>query len=167
RVRGVAVEDVLDFYERCTGKLAIEALTPGALIHSKGFRNHGTLNAVSGVANIVVAAVGLVALAPFLAVIGVAIKLDSPGPVLYVRDRVGMGGRPFRLLKFRTMRPCDAPRSEWVKDNTERITRVGGWLRRYRLDELPQLVNILRGEMNLVGPRPHPTCNQRIFRERI
>jgi lipopolysaccharide/colanic/teichoic acid biosynthesis glycosyltransferase len=71
------------------------------------------------------------------------------------------------LLKFRTMHPCDEPTSEWVSDNINRITRVGRYLRRFRLDEVPQLVNVLRGEMNLVGPRPHPVVNQAVFMERI
>jgi lipopolysaccharide/colanic/teichoic acid biosynthesis glycosyltransferase len=76
---------------------------------------------------------------------------------------VGRGGRTFRLLKFRTMRPATAATSEWARDNTSRLTRVGRWLRAFRLDELPQLVNILRGDMNLVGPRPHPVSNFPLF----
>jgi exopolysaccharide biosynthesis polyprenyl glycosylphosphotransferase len=167
RVRGIVVEDALEFYERRTGKMAIEALTPGALIHSNGFRNHGTPEAVARVVSVVAAVVGLVILAPLLALIAVAIRLDSRGPVLFMQDRAGMESQPFKLIKFRTMRPCDEHPSEWVRDNDARITRLGRWLRRFRLDELPQLINILRGEMNLVGPRPHPTCNQQIFMERI
>jgi lipopolysaccharide/colanic/teichoic acid biosynthesis glycosyltransferase len=100
-------------------------------------------------------------------VIALAIRLDSDGPVLFVQERIGRGGRPFSLLKFRTMHPGERRRSEWVRDNFDRITRVGKWLRHFRLDELPQLVNIVCGEMNLVGPRPHPTCNQSAFLERI
>jgi len=86
---------------------------------------------------------------------------------LFVQDRIGKDGCQFRLLKFRTMRPSDERRSEWARDNDHRITAVGRWLRRFRLDELPQLVNVLKGEMNLVGPRPHPTCNRKIFTEGI
>ena len=167
RVRGIVVEDVGEFYERLTGKMAIEALTPGSLIHAKGFRNHGAAEEVARFFSILAAVVGLIALAPLLALIAIAIKLDSRGPVMFVQDRSGKNGRPFGLLKFRTMHPSDAHVSEWVQDNRSRITRLGKWLRCYRIDELPQLVNILRGEMNLVGPRPHPTCNQAIFMEQI
>jgi lipopolysaccharide/colanic/teichoic acid biosynthesis glycosyltransferase len=96
-------------------------------------------------------------------VIAIAIRLDSPGPVFFSQARIGMGNRPFRLLKFRTMRESHGPRSEWVSDNADRITRVGRWLRRFRLDELPQLINVLKGDMNLVGPRPHPVSNADLF----
>jgi exopolysaccharide biosynthesis polyprenyl glycosylphosphotransferase len=167
RVRGVVVEDVLDLCERLTGKMAIEALTPGPLILSKGFTNSGAPERVARAASVVIAAAGLVFLSPVLALIAAAIKLDSKGPVMFVQARSGRDGRPFNLLKFRTMHPCEERASEWVQDNSDRITRVGGALRRFRLDELPQLVNVLRGEMNLVGPRPHPVCNEEIFEQHI
>jgi lipopolysaccharide/colanic/teichoic acid biosynthesis glycosyltransferase len=108
-----------------------------------------------------------VLVAPLLAALAAAIKLDSRGPVFFIQDRAGRDGRPFGLIKFRTMHPAVEARSEWVLDNMDRITRLGRWLRRFRLDEIPQLVNVLRGEMNLIGPRPHPTCNHAIFMERI
>ena len=111
--------------------------------------------------------VALVSLAPLLCLIALAIKLDSLGPVLFVHDRVGLRGQRFKLLKFRTMHPVTAETSEWVLDNSHRITRVGKWLRKFRLDELPQFVNIVCGEMNLVGPRPHPASNFELFKERI
>jgi exopolysaccharide biosynthesis polyprenyl glycosylphosphotransferase len=167
RARGVAVEDALEFYERLSGRMAIEALTPGSLINARGFRNHGVPGQVARAVSVALALVGLAVLAPLLALIALAIKLDSMGPVLFVQERIGRGGRPFSLLKFRTMHPGEQRRSEWVQDNSDRITRVGKWLRHFRLDELPQLVNIVCGEMNLVGPRPHPICNQAIFMERI
>jgi exopolysaccharide biosynthesis polyprenyl glycosylphosphotransferase len=169
RARGVVVEDALEFYERLSGRMAIEALTPGPLINSRGFRNHGAPEQVARAVSVAVALTGLTMCAPLLALIALAIKFDSEGPALFVQQRIGRGGRPFRLLKFRTMRPGRAGEegSEWVQDNCHRITRVGRWLRHFRLDELPQLVNIVRGEMNLVGPRPHPTCNQAAFMERI
>ena len=167
RVRGIEVEDALEFYERLTGKIAIEALRPSMLILSKGFRNHGAAEMTGRVISVVASAIGLVLVAPLLAVIAIAVKLDSAGPVFFIQARAGRNGRQFGLLKFRTMHPSDEPHSEWVLDNTHRITRIGKWLRRFRLDELPQLVNVLRGEMNLIGPRPHPTCNHETFMERI
>ena len=167
RVRGIVVEDALDFYEKLTGKMAIEALRPSVLILSKGFRNHGADEISARVVSVVAAVIGLVLTAPLLAVIALLVKLDSRGPVLFIQERAGKNGRPFGLLKFRTMHPCDMPGSEWVRDNTHRITRLGKWLRRFRLDELPQLVNVLRGEMDLVGPRPHPVRNQQVFMEQI
>jgi lipopolysaccharide/colanic/teichoic acid biosynthesis glycosyltransferase len=117
--------------------------------------------------SLVISLIGLMVLAPLLPLIALAIKLDSPGPVFFVQERVGRRGRPFQLLKFRTMRPAAREASAWAIDNTDRITRVGKWLRRFRIDELPQFVNVLRGEMSLVGPRPHPVSNFALFNERI
>jgi exopolysaccharide biosynthesis polyprenyl glycosylphosphotransferase len=167
RARGVVVEEALAVYERLTGKVAIEALTPGALIMTKGFRNDPTSEKVARLVSVTAAIVGLIVLAPFLALTALAIKMDSRGPILFFQDRAGKNGQAFSLWKFRTMRPAEFHRSEWVQDNFHRITPLGRLLRRFRIDELPQLVNILRGEMNLVGPRPHPMSNQEVFMERI
>ena len=169
RIKGVVVEDALEFYERLTGKIAIEDLTPGTLILSKGFRHDGFGQAVARIMSLTVALTGLILCAPLLLLVAIAIKLDSRGPVFFVQERAGWNGKPFNLLKFRTMHPAGSapPTSEWVQDNVGRITRVGKWLRRFRIDEVPQMVNVLRGEMNLIGPRPHPTSNQKIFLEYI
>jgi exopolysaccharide biosynthesis polyprenyl glycosylphosphotransferase len=167
RVQGIAIEDGVQFYERLTGKIAIEALTPYDLISSPDFRKSHVDLAFGHALSLLVSLVALVFLLPLFALIALAIKLDSPGPVFFVQNRVGLRGRPLRLLKFRTMHPVDRPPSEWACDNGDRITRAGYWLRRYRLDELPQLVNVLRGEMNLVGPRPHPVCNVELFKQNI
>ena len=167
RVRGIPVEDAVEFYERLTGKMAIEVLRPSVLIMAKGFRNHGPAQTVARVVSMFTAALALVLVAPLLAVLAIAIKLDSRGPVFFVQPRAGRDGRPFGLVKFRTMHPSTEATSEWVVDNIDRITRIGRWLRRFRLDELPQFLNVLRGDMNLVGPRPHPTSNHAIFMERI
>jgi exopolysaccharide biosynthesis polyprenyl glycosylphosphotransferase len=167
RVRGILVEDTVDFDERLTGTVAIEALTPARLVLSTGFRNGGAAQATTRALSLLAATVGLVMAAPLLAIVAVAIKLDSRGPVLFVQHRSGRDGRPFPMLKLRTMRPCVERRSEWVQDNEDRVTRLGKWLRRFRVDELPQLLNVLRGEMNLIGPRPHPTSNTELFKERI
>ena len=169
RIKGVVVEDALEFYEHLTGKIAIEELTPGALILSKGFRHDGWPETIARIMSLMVAAIGLIVCAPLLVLVAIAIKLDSRGPVFFVQERAGWHGKPFNLLKFRTMHPAGSapPTSEWVQDNVGRITRLGKWLRRFRIDEMPQMVNVLRGEMNLIGPRPHPTTNQKIFLEYI
>ena len=167
RVRGIVVEDALDFSERLMGKLAIEAIRPSMLILAKGFRNHGAADLIARVVSVVGAIVGLLLCSPFLIAVGIAVKLDSRGPMFFIQQRAGRNGRPFGLIKFRTMHPCTEARSEWVSDNVDRITRVGHYLRRFRFDELPQLVNVLHGDMNLVGPRPHPVTNQAVFMEKI
>ena len=173
RLRGVIVEESFDFCERLSGKLAIESLRPSSLILSNEFRQADftrspVRQAVRSAICRLCAATGIALGSPLLGLIAAAIKVDSEGPVFFVQDRVGRGGIPFKLLKFRTMRESkDARGSEWVSDNSDRITRVGKWLRRFRLDELPQLLNVVRGEMDIVGPRPHPVSNQRLFLDNI
>jgi lipopolysaccharide/colanic/teichoic acid biosynthesis glycosyltransferase len=164
RVRGVVVEDGVDVFERLTGKLAIESLAPSSLLFCAGFRR-SRLSA--RLVSVSVAGLGLLALGPVMALVALAIVLDSGRPVFFRQDRVGLHGRRFSLIKFRTMRPGVGPTSEWARDNGARITRVGRWLRRFRLDELPQFLNVLAADMNLVGPRPHPVSNFRLFNERI
>src|SRR5204863_2917348 len=96
-----------------------------------------------------------------------AVKLDTRGPAFFVQARVGLHGRSFKLIKFRTMRPAEGRTSEWARDNSARMTPLGKWLRKFRLDELPQFLNVLRGDLNLVGPRPHPVSNFEHFMEHI
>jgi len=157
--RGIVVEDVVETYERLTGKLALEALSPSSVVFSGQFKTSRLQQALSRTLSVVGSVIGLVVLAPLLGLILLLIKLDSRGPAFFVQARVGKRGRSFQLIKFRTMHPTTRPRSEWEQDNGDRITRVGRWLRRFRLDEVPQLLNVLRGDMNLVGPRPHPVTN--------
>jgi len=166
-VDGVVVEDGVACYERLTGKIAIEALTPSGLIGSPAFRKSHFDLACGHVISLVLAAAALVVLAPVFAVVALLIKLDSRGPVFFVHDRIGLRGRRFKLLKFRTMSPAAGPTSEWARDNGHRITRLGRWLRKYRIDELPQLINVVRGELNLIGPRPHPVSNFKLFAQTI
>lgn len=161
--RGILVEDASEFSARLTGKLAIESLTPTSLVFSKKFGPSRCEQVFARALSLLVAIAGLVFLSPLIALIALAIKLDSKGPLLFVHVRVGLGGRPFNLLKFRTMHPARERHSEWERDNRDRVTRVGRWLRKFRLDELPQFINVVRGEMNLVGPRPHPVSNFELF----
>lgn len=157
--RRMRIEQAAAVYERLTGKLPLEAYEMDDVIYSDTFRPGRLSLIATRLLSLVASLVGLVLCAPLMLTIAVLIKLDSAGPVLFVQERSGFRGKCFRLAKFRTMRPADGPRSEWEEDNADRITRVGRWLRKFRLDELPQFFNVLRGDMNLVGPRPHPASN--------
>jgi len=165
--QGIVTEDGLQVYERLSQKVAIESLTPSQLIFSADFKKSRLELMASRAISFAVSLIALVALAPLIGLVALAVKLESPGPVLFVQNRVGFHGRSFKLIKFRTMHPRRAGTSEWARDNTERITRLGRWLRAFRLDELPQFVNVLRGDLNLVGPRPHPVSNFEYFMENI
>jgi len=167
---GILVEEGMATYEHFTKKLAIEALSPSFLVFSRGFRKTKRQLASRRLVSLVAAATGLVATAPLLALIALAIKLDSRGPVFFIHERAGYHGRPFRLVKFRTMhgQPADSQQdSVWDRDDNGRITRVGRWLRKLRFDELPQIWNILKGDMDLVGPRPEMMENIKIMADLI
>jgi exopolysaccharide biosynthesis polyprenyl glycosylphosphotransferase len=161
--RGITIESGTDCYERLTGKMALESWTPMSVIFAGQLRPSRLQQMVARVISLTVAVVALVVLFPLFVIIALAIKLDSRGPILFIQERIGAYGRPFNLFKFRSMHDAPGRRSEWEQDNLDHVTRVGKWLRRFRLDELPQLLNILRGEMNLVGPRPHPISNVELF----
>jgi exopolysaccharide biosynthesis polyprenyl glycosylphosphotransferase len=170
RVNGCIVEDGVDTYERLSGKIAIESLTPSNLIFSRDFKKSRLDLAAGRVTSLVVAVLGLIVFAPLFGLIALLLKLqpgDARGPLFFVQERLGLQGKRFKLIKFRTMRVANGPTSEWVHDNSERITWIGGWLRKFRLDELPQFINVIRGDMNLVGPRPHPVSNFELFGEGI
>ena len=167
RADGIIVEEGVEVSERLTGKMALESLTPSSLIFCQGFRKSQVAAVVARGLSLLASVVALVGLAPVIALIAVAIKLASPGPVFIVQDRVGLRGKRFKLIKFRTMHPVDGETPLWFRDSYDRITPVGKWLRKFRLDELPQFVNILRGDMNLVGPRPHRVPKFELFAETI
>ncbi len=153
---GVKIEDGLSFYERITGWVHLNALKPSWLIFSDGFGRPRGTTMCKRLFDVVGLLVGLILVTPLSLVIAALIKLDSPGPILYRQERVGEGGRPFMLLKFRSMRQdAEAVTGPvWATDGDDRATRLGKWLRTFRLDELPQMINVLRGEMSFVGPRP-------------
>ena len=164
RFRGVRVEDGTVAYERFTHRLAVESLSPSALIFGDGFRVSRVQLALKRVMSVAIATVALVVTAPLIAIVALVITLESRGPVFFIQERVGLGGRPFRLIKFRTMRQVERGADGiWERDNESRVTRFGAVLRRYRLDELPQCLNILKGDMSLVGPRPEMASNVATF----
>jgi sugar transferase (PEP-CTERM system associated) len=153
---GVNFDHLASVYERYTGKIAVENLRPSWLVFSEGFRKTRTLTVAKRVLDLVLAGVGLVLAAPVMLLVAVATRLTSPGPALYHQTRVGQSGRTFTVHKFRSMRPDAeaATGAVWSTAGDPRVTPVGRFLRRTRLDELPQLWNILRGDMSFVGPRP-------------
>lgn len=158
KLGGFTVSDVATFLERETGKVALSVLYPSWLIFSDGAGNSRMKNVVERVFDVVVAAIMLVVTLPFTLLAALAIWVESgfQGPVLYRQTRVGLEGKPFKLLKFRSMQVDAEKNGEavWAQSNDPRVTRVGGVLRKYRIDELPQLINVLRGDMSIVGPRP-------------
>jgi lipopolysaccharide/colanic/teichoic acid biosynthesis glycosyltransferase len=169
-MNGVVVEDGIEVHERFTEKLAIESLTPSFLFFSKNFTKSRLQLTLQRTLSLAFAVTGLVITAPLMVLIATAIKLDSKGPVFFVQERTGLRGRTFRLVKFRTMRPLQFDETEgelWSRNSEARITRVGRVLRKLRLDELPQFINILRGDMDLIGPRPEIAENVKTMTEQI
>jgi len=158
RTRGVHVVDLLTFLENETGKIKLDLMYPSWLAFSAGFKKGLLRAAIKRGFDIVVSLTLLVVTLPLMLAAALAIWLEAGcrGPVLYRQTRVGEAGREFQVLKFRSMRP-DAERdgkAQWASEHDPRVTRVGAVLRKYRIDELPQLINVLRGEMSFVGPRP-------------
>lgn len=162
----IIVDHAEALYEKITGKVPIDVQTQTAMLQAGNFRPSPLMEVAARVFSLTVALIGIVITAPLMLLIALAIKLDSGGPVLFVQERIGRHCKSFRLYKFRTMKPPSPDQengSQWAGDNDHRITRVGRVLRRFRLDELPQFFNILASDMNLVGPRPHPSSNYQMF----
>ena len=156
KLEGVTFDHLASVYEEYTGKIAVENLRPSWLIFSSGFRKSAWLAAVKRALDLLAASVGVVLAAPVMVLVAAAIRLSSAGPVLYHQQRVGRHGRLFTVHKFRSMR-TDAEAATgavWATTDDPRITPLGRFLRRTRLDELPQLWNVLNGDMSFVGPRP-------------
>ena len=152
---GIEVVDGHQMYEEESGRLSIDQLRPSALIFSTGFKRRVLAMGFKRVVDVVVSAIGLALLTPLCILIGLLIKIDSPGPVFYRQLRVGLRGQPYMIFKFRSMyRDAEKNGPRWAEKHDTRVSRVGRILRKSRMDELPQLYNVLRGEMSLVGPRP-------------
>jgi sugar transferase (PEP-CTERM system associated) len=156
RLGGVKVEEATSWLEKITGRIEVEQLYPSWLIFADGFRFSSTFRLLRRALNFSVALLGLILASPLLPFIVIAVRLDSSGPILYRQQRVGRRGQVFYCYKFRTMR-VDAEAdtgATWASDDDPRITRVGKFLRSSRLDEIPQLWCVLKGDMHFVGPRP-------------
>jgi sugar transferase (PEP-CTERM system associated) len=151
----VNIEEGASFYERVTGRVSLNMIRPSWLIFSSRGRQARISGIVRKIVHRLVAMTGGVLSLPLAIITGVLIKLDSPGPVLYKQERVGKNGRPFTVMKFRSMR-TDAEKAGpvWASEHDDRTTRVGKIIRKLRIDEIPQFWNIFCGEMDFVGPRP-------------
>jgi len=158
RARGLMVSELQQFFERETGRVNLENLLPSWLAFSTGTTSTFIGDRLKRLFDIVVSLVLLIVASPLIAIAALAVWIQGRGrvPVLYRQVRVGENGRSFDVLKFRSMRPDaeQAGRAQWATRNDPRVTAIGAILRRYRIDELPQIYNVLRGEMSFVGPRP-------------
>jgi sugar transferase (PEP-CTERM system associated) len=156
RIRGIRIEDAHTTISNLTGRVWLRSIRPSWFIYSDGFRRPKITSIAKRLLDICLSFVGLVFSAPIMLVTAVFVRLESPGPILYSQERVGFAGETFHVVKFRSMR-VDAEvngGAQWASENDPRITRVGRFIRKYRIDELPQLWNVFRGEMSFVGPRP-------------
>ena len=156
KLEGVSFDHLASIYEELTGKIAVENLRPSWLIFSSGFRKSRLVRSTKRLIDVAAAIIGLTLAGPIMLAVAALVKLTSSGPALYMQRRVGQHGRLFMVFKFRSMRQ-DAEvgtGAVWARKNDDRVTPIGRFLRRTRLDELPQLWNVLTGDMSLVGPRP-------------
>ncbi|RYE52492.1 MAG: TIGR03013 family PEP-CTERM/XrtA system glycosyltransferase, partial [Sphingobacteriales bacterium] len=155
KLAGIPSCDALSFCERELGKIDITLLQPSWMLYSDGFKYSKRRLMAKRLFDLILASAFFAVLWPFMLLTAIAVKLESPGPILYHQVRVGLNGRHFRIYKFRSMRQ-DAEKNGavWAKKNDSRVTKVGAFIRNTRLDELPQLYNVLAGSMSFVGPRP-------------
>ncbi|HYG78464.1 MAG TPA: TIGR03013 family XrtA/PEP-CTERM system glycosyltransferase [Planctomycetota bacterium] len=152
---GVAISEGEYFYERLMGKILTDYVRPSMLIFTASPMHHTIQIWLKNTIDFIVASILLIVTLPVMLVTAILIKLTSPGPIVYSQERVGLGGKTFTIYKFRSMR-TDAEKdgAKWATQNDSRITPIGRFIRKTRIDELPQLLNVLKGEMSMVGPRP-------------
>lgn len=156
KLMGVRILDYPSFYELMTGKIPVEHINPSWLVQSSGFLITPFIRSLKKILDLIFSSILLLVCLPFFPIIALLIKLDSPGPVFYFQKRVGLNGRVFTIFKFRSM----AQNSEretgaaWARKNDPRVTPFGTFIRKTRIDELPQLINVLKGDMSFIGPRP-------------
>ncbi|MEE9543635.1 MAG: sugar transferase, partial [Thermodesulfobacteriota bacterium] len=170
KMEGIHVYNMPDFYEEVTGKLPIEHVddlwfvnTPMAGVRSSIYTRKG-----KKMLDITCSTIGLLLCLPFIIAVAIAIKLDSKGPVLYRQMRVGLNGKPINILKFRSMRlDAEGKKAVWAEKSDPRVTRVGRFIRKTRMDEIPQMWNVLKGNMSFIGPRPERPEFVEILKEKI
>jgi sugar transferase (PEP-CTERM system associated) len=159
--------DVIDgpaFYEHITGKILVEEIRPSSIIFTRGFQSSRFQDITKRIFDLIFALMGLVMTSPIMLLTMIIIRLDSPGPIFYRQQRVGQDGKGFNVIKFRSMKQ-DAEKNgpQWASENDPRVTRVGRIIRKLRIDELPQFVNVIKNDMSFVGPRPE----RRYFVDRL
>ncbi len=158
KIRGIEITEILDFIERETGQIAVNLIYPSWVIYSNGFASNNYLrNTLDWIFNAAMAFFLLLFTWPIMLITAILIKLDDgiKAPIFYLQERVGLDGEPFHIIKFRSM--CvDAEKNgaQWASKNDNRTTKIGNFIRKYRVDELPQIYNVMRGDMGFVGPRP-------------
>ncbi|AXT39637.1 TIGR03013 family PEP-CTERM/XrtA system glycosyltransferase [Alteromonas sp. BL110] len=172
RLRGIEVTELLDFMERETGQIVVNLMYPSWVIYSNGFKSQNYLrDALDYTVNAILAFIILFFVWPIMLATAIIIYLDDGRrtgvSVLYKQERVGLNGQLFKILKFRSMRPdAEKDGAKWASKNDDRVTRIGHFIRKYRVDELPQLLNVFKGEMSFIGPRPErPQFVEQLVRE--
>ena len=155
KLEGVPISKGVGFYESLTGKILVTKVTPAWLIYTSGFKKSRLSCFSKRLVDVLIAITGLIFSFPLTILSAIIIKLETPGGIFYTQERVGEGGKPFNVVKFRSM-GCDAEKDGpvWALQNDTRVTRYGAIMRKTRIDEIPQMWNVLKGEMSFVGPRP-------------
>lgn len=155
KLQGIPIIKGVEFYEGLTGKITVENINPDLIIFSEGFKKDRLTLLLKRITDTILALCGLIVSLPIMLVCAIVIKCESPGPVFYRQERVGEKGRIYKVIKFRSM-TVDAEKDGpvWAAKNDNRTTRFGGIIRKLRIDEIPQMWNVLKGEMSFVGPRP-------------
>lgn len=156
KLMGVKILDYPNFFELMTGKIPVEHINPSWLVQSSGFLITPFIRSLKKVLDLVFSSVLLILCLPLFPVVALMIKLDSPGPVFYSQQRVGLNGKVFTIYKFRSMGQDSEKETgaSWAQEDDPRVTRFGAFIRKTRIDELPQLFNVLKGDMSFIGPRP-------------
>jgi len=169
RIRGVPIVDLAGFYERAKSEVPIDSLKASWLVYGQGFVQGRVRKVLKRAFDVASSAFLLLIASPVMLLAVLAIRLEGRGPIIYKQERVGLGGKIFMCMKFRSMR-TDAEKdgvAVWATKNDSRVTRVGAFMRKTRIDELPQLLSVLRGEMSMVGPRPERPSFVKQLKEQI